>query len=391
MVCQARREVGTSSSPRRVLLALDFYTHAVHRGVVRYARQAGWLLDARSHHLNLGVLPEGWSADGILSFFGPADIFGPALRASGLPIVNTSPYLAEHGVPTVQPDDRASGIVAAEHLLGRGLQHLSMVQFAPLAAPSVARRIAFEASVTAAGRHFHDGVCPPQTRAAGRQAQLRWLRELLVRLPHPLGVFTESDLWAVELIHQCQESGLSVPDDVAVVGVDNDDLIVDVAQVAVTSVDNDLEGVGFRAAELLDRILSGEAAPAGPVLVPPVGVVQRQSTDVLAVADRDLAAALRFIHNHFADPIQVDDVVDQTSTSRRRLQNLFRDHLGRPIAEEVRRCRLDLAKRLLRETGLKVAAVAERAGFGSAMQMHKLFAQDVGMGPARYRQMHASR
>ena len=377
--------------PFRVLVALDFYTHAVHRGVVRYARRAGWLVDARSHHLNLGMLPAGWFADGILSFFGPDDVFGPALRAAGLPLVNTSPYLAELGLPTVRADDRASGLVAAEHLLDRGLQHFAMVQFSPSSPTSTARRAGFEASITAAGRQVHDAVCPPLARAAGRQAQLKWLKDLLVRLPRPLGVFAESDLWAVELIHQSQEAGLSVPDDVAVVGVDNDDLIVDVAQVTVTSVDNDLEGVGFRAAELLDRLLWGEAPPTGPVLVPPVGVVQRQSTDILAVADRDLATALRYIHAHFTEPIQVDDVVDQTSTSRRRLQDLFRDHLGRPIAEEVRRCRLDLAKRLLRETGLKVAAVAERAGFGSGMQLHKLLAQDVGVGPAKYRQLHASR
>jgi LacI family transcriptional regulator len=374
-----------------VLLALDFYSHAVHRGVVGYARRAGWLIDARCHHLNLGTLPEGWSADGILSFFGPGDIFGPALRSAGLPLVNTSPYLAELGLPTVRADDRASGTVAAEHLLDRGLQHLAMVQFAPLSPTSAARRAGFDASIAAAGRHVHDAECPGPARAAGRQAQLKWLKQLLVELPHPLGVFAESDLWAVEVIHQSQAAGLSVPDDVAVVGVDNDGLIVDVAQVTVTSVDNDLEGVGFRAAELLGRLLSGEAPPTAPVLVPPVGIVQRQSTDVFAVTDRDLAAALRFIHAHFSEPIQVDDVVDQTSTSRRRLQDLFRDHLGRPIAEEVRRCRLDLAKRLLRETGLKVAAVAERAGLGSGMQLHKLLTQEVGVGPAKYRQSHASR
>ncbi len=371
-------------------MAMDYYIHEVHQGIAAYARMAGWMLDARAHHLHLETLPPGWTADGIITYIASSDRLGPALRASGMPIVNMSPWRADLNMATVNLDNRAAGVMAAEHLLSRGFQHLTMLQFHPWSPTSRDRREGFEATVAAAGRRYHPAVSPNPDHA-GSGMQLKWVRDIITKLPHPLGVFTEGDLWAVEVIHLCKQVGLAVPDQVGVLGVDNDTLVVDLAPVAVSSVDNDLRGLGYRAAELLDDILSGAPPPTGPVMVPPIGVVQRQSTDILAVPDEDLARAVRFIHDHFAEPIMLDDVAEQTATSRRRLQDLFTTHLGRTINDEIRRCRLDLAKRLLRETSLKVSLVAERAGFGTGVQMAKVFTRHEGFSPAHYRQRHSVR
>jgi LacI family transcriptional regulator len=341
------------------------------------------MLDSRTYHQDW--IPDGWPADGVLTYIARWEDLSPRLRASRPPIVNMAPAVPGLDLPTVRLDNHRVGVLAAEHLLGRGFGNLAMLQFNPKSPTSSARRLGFESTVVAAGRRFHELVCPHQGPTEVLKPQLAWLRRQLPDCSFPLGVFTEGDLWGVELIHVCQQLGLAVPGQVAVVGVDNDPLAVDVAPVPLTSVDTNLRGLGFRAAELLDQILSGAQPPTTPILIPPIGVVQRQSSDVLAVDDSDLAAAIRYIHDRFRQPITVDDVAAQTTTSRRRLYGLFADHLGRTISAEITRCRVELAKQLLQQTGLKVGAIAERAGFGNAVQMTKVFTRELGLGPARYR------
>jgi LacI family transcriptional regulator len=363
---------------------MDYYLHQVHEGVVDYARRAGWILDARSqHHMQL---PIGWQAEGVLAFIGSSDVFGPELRASGLPIVNMSPWGAKFSIPSVQLDNHGAGQLAAEHLLERGFQHLAMVQFAQFSLTSNARFQGFKSAVLKSGRTFHPMICPNGEHDSGTPAEmLHWLTEAILRLPRPLGVFTEGDLWAVELIHICQNLGLRIPEDVAVLGVDNDPMVVDVAPVAVSSVDNNLHGLGLQAAELLDKILSGQPPPSEPILVPPRTVVQRQSTNVLAVDNEEVAAAIAFIHARFREPITVADVARESHVSRRRLQDLFFQHVGRTIAQEITRSRLELAKRMLFESPLKIGLIAEQCGLGSGVRLSKVFARELKITPKEYR------
>ncbi len=368
---------------RRVYLAMDFHLHQIHEGVVDYARQAGWILDARAslHH----ELVENIAADGILTYIGSNDHHGPTLRATGLPIVNMSPWRPELGLPTVLLDNRAAGALAAEHLIGRGFQHLTMVVFHPYSPTSVARCEGFAEAARAAGRQFHPLDFPHLGEQQVIARQLEWVRKAFARLPHPLGVFAEGDSWAVELMHLCFEDGLAVPDQVAIVGIDNNPMVVDVAPVPLTSVDNNLRGLGYAAAELLDQILSGAPAPKEPVLIPPIGVVQRQSTNALAVDDQDILLAVRYIENQFARPLTIDQVAEQTHLSSRRLQDRFKGLLGRTIGDEIQRCRLERATGLLRETDMKLETIAERSGFGNAVQMTKVFTRELKTSPARYR------
>ena len=369
---------------RRVLLACDYYIHEAHRGLVGYAKQAGWIVDARTQEN--GMLPADWRADGILTFIGSSDRLGPTLRASGLPLVNMSPWRADLKLPTVMLDNREAGRLAGEHLLGCCLKDLAMVQFSPWSLTSAARREGFERVVRSAGRAFHPLVIAGPEGRASREHLLPQLAEAIRRLPKPVGLFTEGDASAVEVIHLCQQVGLAVPEDVAVIGVDNDPLVVDVAPVPVSSVDNNLYGLGYRAAELLQRLMDGEPAPAEPVLVPPIGVAQRTSTSVLAATHDEVAAALAFIHAHFREPITVADVSAELAISRRRLQDLFLRHVGRTLSREITRHRLNLAKQLLHESQLKVAAIAERCGFGSPARMTKVFARVLHTTPAGFRQ-----
>jgi LacI family transcriptional regulator len=368
-----------------VLLAMDYYLHQVHEGVVDYARRAGWILDARPQAHR--QLPSNWEADGILTFIGSIDVFGPELRASGLPMVNMSPWGAEFGLPSVQLDNEQAGRLAADHLIGRGFQHLAMVQFTPYSLSGGARRRGFESAAAVSERRYHPLVSP-HSEDAPPGVLLGWLKEQISALPRPVGVFTEGDLWAVEMIHICQQLGLRVPDDIAIVGIDNDPLVVDVAPVPVSSVDNNLHGLGMEAAALLDRLLSGEAPPAETIFIQPRGVVQRRSTNTLAVSNEDVAAAITFIHAHFRDPITVADVASESHISRRRLQDLFLEHIGRTISQEIQRARLDLAKRMLHESPMKIGLIAERCGLGSGVQMAKVFSRELKTTPKAYRQQN---
>jgi LacI family transcriptional regulator len=367
-----------------VVLAMDYYLHQVHEGVVDYARRAGWILDARSQHLM--QLPPGWQAEGVLAFIGSDDLFGPQLRASGLPIVNMSPWGAKFSIPSVQLDNHAAGQLAAGHLIERGFQHLAMVQFAQYSLTSNARFQGFKSAVLKSGRTFHPMICPTGEYESGTPTEmLKWLSDAILRLPRPLGVFTEGDRWAVELIHICQNLGLRVPEDIAVLGVDNDPMVVDVAPVAISSVDNNLHGLGLQAAELLDKIISGEPPPNEPILIPPRSVVQRQSTNVLAVDNEEVATAIAFIHARFREPITVADVARESHVSRRRLQDLFFQHVGRTIAQEITRSRIDLAKRMLFESPLKIGLIAEQCGLGSGVRLSKVFARELKITPKEYR------
>ena len=368
---------------RRVLLACDYYIHETHQGIVGYAKQAGWIIDSRV--LNHGLLPAEWKADGILTFIGSNDRFGPVLRASKLPMVNMSPWRPELQIPTVVPNNREVGRLACEHLISHGLSHLAMVQFEPGSITGAARREGFEGAARAAGKTFHSLIASP-SGSNGLRESLPRIGKAITGLPRPLGIFTEGDMWAVEIIYLCQQIGLKVPEDIAVIGVDNDPLVVDASPVSVSSVDNNLYALGYQAAALLDRLMNGEPPPTQPILVPPIGVAQRSSTSTIAATHDEVVAALKFIEAHFRDPITVADVANDLTISRRRLQDLFLRQVGQTVSEHITRHRLNLAKQMLHETQMKAGAIAERSGFGSHARMAKAFARVLATTPSQFRQ-----
>jgi LacI family transcriptional regulator len=374
-----------------VLFALDHYMQPVHRGAADFARQAGWRLEVRPNHLP--QLPPGYEVDGVITYIGRVDYFGPAVRALGVPIVNTSPWGASFGFPSVQLDNVAIGRAAADHLMDRGFRDLCMVQFMPTSLTSAARRLGFAAAVEGMRRRFHSLVPPADFEYAGAVTpeMLGWLPAAMARLPKPLGVLAEGDDTAVELIAAFQQMGLRVPDDVAVLGVDNDPLITESGPVPTSSVDTNLYQLGYAAASMLEAIMSGEPPPAEPVMVAPLGVVERESTRAQAFGNDEVAVAVRFIHARFRDPIGVADVAREAVVSRRRLQDLFGEHVGRSVLAEITRCRVEMAKRMLTETPMKIGLIAERCGLGSGAQMSKVFLREMNVTPTDYRDRHGQR
>jgi LacI family transcriptional regulator len=228
----------------------------------------------------------------------------------------------------------------------------------------------------------------PRDRDWGReQPRLsRWLS----RLPKPVGLFAAMDVRGRQVLEACLEGEIAVPEEVAVLGVDNDELLCELSEPPLSSVNLDAERGGYEAAALLDRIWQGNAGKREKVLIEPTHVVARRSTDVCAVADRDVAAALKFVRLNATRPISVHDVVRHIGLSRRVLEVRFRRAVKRTIHDEIARLRLEQVKLLLRETNWSIGRIAESAAFANGSYLGKWFRQHVDLTPAEYREQQTA-
>jgi LacI family transcriptional regulator len=211
-----------------------------------------------------------------------------------------------------------------------------------------------------------------------------------LKLPKPVAVFAR-DNEAVEVIEACFSAKLLVPDQVAVLGVDNNEMVCDCLRVPLSSIDNNLERVGYEGAALLERLIRGEAAPSSPIYISPSGIIERRSTDSLAADHPQVSAALRFIRDNAHRPIGMMDIVEHVRMSRSGLEKAFREHYLRAPVEELRHTRLERAKRMLRETNEKIAAIARLTGFQTPHNLCRAFRQRLALTPKQFRRTAAPR
>jgi LacI family transcriptional regulator len=274
--------------------------------------------------------------------------------------------------------------LAAEHLLERRFTNFAYVG-SDDRGWSKRREKGYRAYLSQRG--FEPFIYPipkrPQDREWEREQALmvRWIS----KLPTPIGLFACDDDRGREVLEVCGLAGLNVPEDVAVVGVDNDEIFCELADPPLSSVALNAETAGYRAAALLDEMMHGRVRKRQQIIVEALGVVTRRSTDVVAVEDEDIAAALQFIRREQGRGISVDDVVEKVAVSRRNLEKRFRDTIGRSILDEIQLVRLVRAKRLLVETTYPISKVADLAGFGSAGYFIQFFHRHVGKTPRKYR------
>jgi LacI family transcriptional regulator len=285
-------------------------------------------------------------------------------------------------LPWVETDDAAIARLAAEHLLERGFRHFAFCGDARFNW-SRWREGHFRARIEAAGHALHRHEAPAGARdpAAETVALRRWLLEL----PKPVGILAAYDIRGQRVLDACRGAGLAIPDEVAVLGVDNDELLCELASPPLSSVMPNTLRTGYEAAALLDRMMRGEAVRPVAHLIPPVGVVARQSTDVLALEDRAVAQAVRFIREHACEGINVGDVLQGVTLSRRVLEQRFRRLLGRTPREEILQVRLARVKQLLTETDLTLYRVAERTGFEHVEYLSVVFKRETGRTPRQFR------
>ncbi len=361
-------------------------------GVARYSRLHGpW-----SFHITPGDFKQAvpkmkqWGGTGIIARIAN-DRIAQAVIAADVPTIALG-LTDEQMLPgnplskfsEISSDPNEIARLAAEHFLERRLAQFAYVGNAE-GAWARRRETAFKKYLEQRGLSPHIYPIPkrPQDRIWEREQSLmaRWIS----KLPTPIGLFACDDDRGREVLEVCGLAGLHVPEDVAVIGVDNDEVFCELSDPPLSSIALNAETAGYRAAALLDDLMRGRVRKRQQIIVEAVRVVTRRSTDIVAVEDEDIATALQFIRHEQGCGISVDDVVERVALSRRNLEKRFRKAIGRSILDEIQLVRLERAKRLLVETSYPISKVAEVAGFGSAGYFIQFFQKQVGKTPRKYR------
>jgi LacI family transcriptional regulator len=372
------------------------YGRSIIRGATQYIRERGpWTVYIEQRSLQDSAPPwlERWDGDGIISRASTPRSAKEVLRA-GIPTVDLNDQVRDLGLPQIHSDHAAMARLAAEHLMERGFRHFAYFGF-PVFEWSVRRHDAFAARVAAAGFQFHELESAPRVSWGHQQSSwegevegtARWIK----KLPKPLGVMTGNDPRGIQLLDACRRAGVAVPEEVAVVGVDNDELVCELAYPPLSSVIPDAVRIGYEGAALLDRLMQGQTAPAAMQMIPPLGVAVRQSSDVTAIADPRLADAMRFIRENACAGIGIDDVLNRVAVSRSVLQRLFRKQFDRTILDSITEVRIGRVKQLLTETEMSLADIAHRAGFAYMEYLSTTFRRQTGWTLGAYRREFARR
>lgn len=363
------------------------YSRGVLRGIVDYGRtHQRWsiFLPEQERGGRPPAWLRRWRGDGIIARI-ENDEIAEALRKLKLPVVDVSAARHLPNIPWVETNDAAIAELAVGHLLDRGFRQLAFCGD-PGFNWSNWRRDQFRQLAESEG--FEAFVYDSLSRNDPRYSWTREKRGLtgwLSGLPKPVGVFACYDIQAQKILDVCRQLDIAVPEEVAVIGVDNDRLLCELADPPLSSVICDTRRTGYEAAKLLDRLMRGESVDPEPILVAPLGIETRQSTDVLAINDADIAAALRFIREHAFDGINVADVVRTVRLSRRVLESRFQKILGRTPHAEINRLKLERIKELLSETELPLAEIARRTGFEHDEYMSVFFRKATGIPPGEFR------
>jgi LacI family transcriptional regulator len=358
------------------------YARGVLQGVVRYIREHEWwsfYLVEQSRGEDPPSWLSHWDGDGVIARIENRKIARVVARCK-LPTVDVSAARHIPTLPWVETDDQAIAKLAAEHFLERGFKNFAYCG---------ARGFHWSRW---RGEHFVEllkvsGYRCPIFAPPGQPSdeQIAALEEWLKRLPKPVGVFACYDVRGQQILDACRNAGLAVPDEVAVLGVDNDELLCEVASPRLSSVTPDTHRTGYEAAALLARMMKGERPGALELRVAPIGVQCRQSTDVLAIDDPHVTRAVRFIREHACDPIDVEDVLRAVPLSRKVLETRFRRLLNHTLHDEIVRVRMARAKQLLADTDLTLADVAARTGFEHAEYFSVAFKRETNSTPGTYR------
>lgn len=375
-----------------ILQLWNNYDRGILPGIAAFAREnPSWSVFLEEvEHQQIPKLRD-WAGDGLIVDFDNREVVD-ALKGVDRPVVALGGglgwYDPSSGIPYVTTDDRTIGRLAAEHLLERGLTNFAYCGYPPNRVNVwVANRARSFAERLAEAGHSCMTFNGRYNSAKQWGQTLTELTRWLVALPKPVGIMGCYDYRARHVLEACRIAGLKVPDDVAVIGVDNDS-VCDLASPPLTSIEQGRFQVGYLAASILHRMMSGQPWDSFNLCVPPVGLVTRQSTDLIYVADAKVAQALSMIRAQACRGLQAEVVAERLGVSRGTLDKRFKETLGHTADQEIRRTRLAKAQELLSRTALPIRDVAFRAGYGNEQYLNAVMRAATGSTPAQYRQTH---
>lgn len=380
----------------RILVVLDSaaaWSRGILRGFARIGHEQGWAvlhypptenLEQLASEVNLQRLAVEMPPSAVVlgpMFSGP---WPSALRECVSVAVNAD--RCAEGIASVCLDESQIADLAVSHLLARGFKNLTTFGFDPgFGSWAELRDQRFRETAARLGVHLEPGCWagtePPQRKSEHPADVIRWLSQL----KKPCGIFALCDAWARTLARYARAANLRVPEDVALVGVDNDLLECEMAAPPLTSVAVPWRSVGESAARLVQLGLQGKPIAGQRVLISPIDVVVRRSSDTFSIQDPLVAEAVAWIHGHIDGRLTVPTIARAMSATRQRLERHFRRELGRTIQEEVRRARVEVARRLLSTTALPLNEIANRSGFTNPALLNVAFRREIGVPPGAFR------
>jgi LacI family transcriptional regulator len=374
----------------RILLLVETsraYGRRIVEGIARYSLEYGpWSIhfEERGYETSPPSWLKEWRGDGIISRTINMKL-AKFLKETGLPIVE---LLGDDriGLAQVRMDVEIGSRMILDHFMKSGLRHFAYCTYAEnwwtqLQSESFRKLV-----------ESHGAECRVYRSPAVRQSPPVWhekyrrnLHDWLLSLPRPIGIFAAADLHAVRLLEICKELGIAVPEEMSILGVGNDPIVCETVRPTLTSLDLDGRRVGYEAAKLLDRKMSGKPADDTVICVPPSQLVVRQSTNYMAIDDPDVVQAMQFIRDYACKGINVYRVAEEVGVSRRALERRFQQHLGTSPKEEIMRCRIEYAKTLLGQTDQLNEVIARKCGFASLAYFTTAFRRETGTTPNAYR------
>ncbi len=385
--------------PRIILLipTSRSYERGILRGITRYAKLKGpWIMYHPPHfylessrHKDLFHQMAAFKADGIIMREQCLLEDNDTIMKMGLPTI-VCPYTSNRRfarLPLLRADSEQVGRTGAQYLVNLGYQAFGFCGY-PTMPWSKRRSNAFRQLVSESG--YKTYVYRSATGQASHllEDEISLLVEWLGGLPKPIGIMACNDDRARQLCEACKAAGYSVPDEIGIMGVDNDEMVCSLNTPALTSIALNTETCGYQAAQLLDQWILTKEKPTQGLRILPTQVITRQSTDILRSEDPVLAQAIRFIRDYSARPIQVTDVLEAMSVSLRTLQQRFHDVLGRTIHDEIKRARIERVAQMLIQTDLSVKQIARDLGYSGPKNIARAFRKEKGMTLLEYREKY---
>jgi LacI family transcriptional regulator len=368
------------------------FGRGITRGVLNYANNIGhWQIFSllpdytSSSKVSVAELIKKWQPDGIVAHIPFLDI--NAYRDFGIPMVAANIYSPIKNAANIVPDCDTPLKMAADYFVSKGFRHFAFCGFHMHWC--MARERSFRHYVHGYGYNVDVYQTPKQNMRMSWETEQPYLAEWLLHLPRPIAVLATNDDRARHVLEACQLAGLDVPGDVAVLGSDNDAMVCEMTSPPLSSIAYNFENSGYEAAEVLDCMMRTVNCSKHTVVTQAQEIVTRQSTDIMAIEDADVAKAVQFIQTHFKTNISVMDVVEATTLSRRSLESRFGHIVRHSIAEEIRRQRIAHAVKLLVGTNLTVAQIASAAGFHETKRLNEVFIKYHKISPSSYRSQHA--
>jgi LacI family transcriptional regulator len=370
----------------RVLLVLGWYDHRLHRGIEKFAQEHGWHLS--EDLVREKVIPWGWDGDGILTWLGAGDDLADFVVRANKPTVDFSFRRPELHFTRVLEDTTETARLVADHFLSRGFRHFLFYSDSPNWIYNE-RGNAFLRFVESAGRGgksltWHTSSAYRTDRKAWKRKR-EWLAKEIKLAAKPVGIFAASDGLALELLETCEEIGVAVPEEVAIVGAGNSLLAADAMHTPISSVDVNMELVGYRGAKTLNDLLWHRKSPSNQVVrVPPFRLIVRKSSDLVAISHPGIAQSLRYMWDHCHEPIGVNELAKAAMMSLRNFHQVFIQNIGRPPGSELQRIRIERAKKLLADSDEKMETIANLSGYENGNSFWVAFKRTTGMSPKQY-------